>query len=202
MNGGRAGRIDGTNAERQEGGGMGSRASLCVLCLASVVTSCVEGESTTTPTQVPTPLPTPSGSFAIVSSAPAFNATVTGRESDLQGISDLAVTFQMTYPESLSNVYFSLQLFGGSTECLRSQIAYSRRLHSSPAWAYAAGTTAVYRSEFFVRDNQQPGCGASFTTNRIRFVLQDRNQVDPGTGQLRTLYFQDVSGGWTFAFAR
>ena len=179
---------------------MGTRASLGLLCLACIVASCGEGKSTLPTT--PPPQPTPSGTFSIVSSSPAFGATLTGRESDLQGISGLAVTFQMTYPESLSKVYFSLQLWNGSTECLRSQIGYYRRLDSSPADAYAAGTTAVYRSEFFVRDNQQPGCGASFTTNRIRFVLQDRNQLDPGTGQLRTLYFHDVSGGWSFAFAR
>jgi hypothetical protein len=180
---------------------MGVRAVLGLSCLAGVLTACGENGGTTTPTP-PTPPPPPSGTFAVVSSSPAFNATLTGRESDLQGISDLAVTFQMTYPESLSSVYFSLQLWNGSVECLRSQIAYSSRLDSSPATAYAAGTTAVYRSEFFVRDNQQPGCGTSFSTNRIRFVLQDRTQIDPGTGQLRTLYFQDVSGGWSFVFPR
>ena len=170
--------------------------------LAVAQTACSEGDGVTTPVQAPVPQSTPPGSFSITSSSPTFGATLTGRDSDLQGVTSLTVTFQMTYTESLSNLFFVLSLFDGSTECLRSQIAYSRRLDSSPAWAYAAGTTAVYRSEFFVRDNQQPGCGTRFTTNRIRFVLQDHNQVDPGTGQLRTLYWQEVNGGWNFSFAR
>ena len=183
---------------------MRSRAVRILLCgpLAVALTACSEGGGSSTPVQAPVPQSTPPGTFSITSSSPTFGATLTGRDSDLQGVTGLTVTFQMTYTESLSSLFFVLSLFDGTTECLRSQIAYSRRLDSSPAWAYAAGTTAVYRSEFFVRDNQQPGCGSRFTTNRIRFVLQDHNQIDPGTGQLRTLYWQEVSGGWTFSFAR
>ncbi len=166
--------------------------------------ACGEGGSGNepTPVQTTTPPPVPTGTFAIETSTPAFGGTVMGRESDLQGVSGLTVTFQWTYGESLSDVYFVLALFNGSTECLRSQIAYSRRLDSSPSSAYAAGTTARYRSEFFVRDNQQPGCGSSFTTNRVRFTLQDRTRIDPATRQLQTLYWTEVSGGWTFSFAR
>lgn len=180
---------------------------LLLLILAAfglALTACGEGGSVAdpTPAQTTVPPPAPTGTFAIVSSNPTFGGSVTGRESDLQGTAGLTVTFQMTYEQSISDMYFVVGLFNGNLECLRSQIAYSRRLDSSPAWAYAAGTTAVYRSEFFVRDNQQPGCGAAFTTNRIRFTLQDRKQIDPGTGQLRTLHWQEVSGGWTFAFAR
>lgn len=177
---------------------------LIVVGLGLALPACDEGETVSdpTPAQTTLPPPPPTGTFAIETSTPAFGGTVTGRESDLQGVSGLAVTFQWTYGESLADVYFVLALFNGSTECLRSQIAYSRRLDSSPANAYAAGTTARYRSEFFVRDNQQPGCGSSFTTNRIRFTLQDRSQVDPVTRQLRTLYWTEQSGGWTFAFAR
>ena len=184
---------------------MSSRVLLLLILgsLGLALTACGGGGSVADPTPAQTtPPPPPTGTFAIVSSNPALGGSVTGRESDLQGTASLTVTFQMTYAQSISDMYFVLGLFGGSAECLRSQIAYSKRLDSSPAQAYAAGTTAVYRSEFFVRDNQQPGCGAAFTTNRIRFTLQDRTQIDPGTGQLRTLYFQEVSGGWTFAFAR
>lgn len=173
-----------------------------VLALGATITSCVEGDTIVLVQPTPQPQPTPQGAFAVVSSSPAFGGSVTGRDSDLQGTGALQVTFHMSYSESISDLYFVLGLYNGSQECLRSQIGYSRRLDGSPAHAYAAGTTAAYRSEFFVRDNQQPGCGASFTTTRIRFTLQDRRQVDPGTGQLRTLYWQEVSGGWTFAFAR
>lgn len=154
------------------------------------------------PAQTTFPPPPPTGTFVVLSSDPAFGGTVTGRESDLQGTSGLTVTFQMTYAQSISDVYFVLGLFDSNMECLRSQVAYSRRLDGSPAAAYAAGTTAVYRSEFFVRDNQQPGCGGGFTTTRLRFTLQDRTQVDPATGQPRTLFWQEWVGGWTFAFAR
>lgn len=183
---------------------MSSRLPVLLIVVGLALPACDEGETVSDPTPAQTTLPPPpaTGTFAIETSTPAFGGTVTGRESDLQGVSGLTVTFQMTYGESLSELYFVLALFNGSTECLRSQISYSRRLDSSPPFAYAAGTMARYRSEFFVRDNQQPGCGSSFTTNRIRFTLQDRTRVDPATGQLRTLYWQEVSGGWTFAFAR
>jgi hypothetical protein len=185
---------------------MSSRVLLVLILvpLSLALMACGEGGSVTDPTPAQTtfPPPPPTGTFAIMSSNPVLGGSVTGRESDLQGTAGLTVTFQMTYAQSLSEMYFVVGLFNGSVECLRSQIAYSRRLDSSPAQAYAAGTTAVYRSEFFVRDNQQPGCGAGFTTNRIRFTLQDRTQIDPGTRQLRTLYWEEVSGGWTFAFAR
>jgi len=185
---------------------MSSRVLLLLILgtLGLALTACGEGGSVAepTPAQSTSAPPPPTGTFAIVSSNPILGGSVTGSESDLQGTASLTVTFQMTYAQSISDTYFVLGLFNGSVECLRSQIGYSRRLDSSPAQAYAAGTTAVYRSEFFVRDNQQPGCGAGFTTNRIRLTLQDRTQIDPGTGQLRTLYWQEVSGGWTFTFAR
>ena len=184
---------------------MRSRKWLVFACvsLAALQLTCGEGDGGgPTPVQSPVPQSTPLGTFAIVSSSPASGATLTGRDSDLQGVTGLTVTFQMSYTQSIADMYFVLALFDGGTECLRSQIGYSRRLDSSPAFVYEAGTTATYRSEFFVRDNQQGGCGASFTTNRIRFALQDRKQVDPATGQLRTLFWQEVTGGWSFVFVR
>jgi len=172
----------------------------------SAVTACGGGGGgqTTTPTTPasPTPSPPPAGAFAVVGSSPAFGATVTGPDSDLQGVSELSVTFQMSYAESISDMYFVLELLSGSTECLRSQIGYADRLDGGPPRSYAANTTAEYRCRFFVRDNQQPGCGQSFTTDRIRFILQDRTQLEPGTNELRNLLSQDASGGWTFVFAR
>jgi hypothetical protein len=111
------------------------------------------------------------------------------------------VTFQVTYTQSISDVYFVLELMSGNLECLRTQVAYCLP-NGSPLRSYTASSTATYRCEFFVRDNQQFGCGTRFTTDRVRFVLQDRTLIDPATNQLRTLFTQDASGGWTFAFAR
>jgi hypothetical protein len=137
-----------------------------------------------------------------VDSSPAFGTIVTGPESDLQGVGQLSVTFQMTYAESIPDVYFVLELLRGDSECLRSQIAYAVRQDGGPAHSFEARTTAEYRCFFFVRDNQQAGCGRSFTTDRIRFILLDRTQLDARTGGLRELFSQDVIGGWSFVFAR
>lgn len=169
--------------------------------LVLALTACGESGSVTPPPTTPTPTPqsTPSGNFAVVASNPAFGGTVRGSDSDLQGVTSLQVTFHMTYSESIPDFYFVLQLLNGSTECLRSQIAYSTRLDPSPPRTYTAGTTAGFQSYFFVRDNQQPSCGASFTTNRVRLVVED---IDPVTGQPRRLLTQEASGGWTFVFAR
>jgi len=173
------------------------------LATASLV-ACGGGGSTSSPTPTPmppTPTPAPAGTFAVIESSPGFGATVVGPDSDLQGVSDLTVTFDMTYEESISEVYFVLALLDGTTECLRSQVAYARRVDGGAPRTYSAGTTARYRCEFFVRDNQQVGCGPTFSTNRIRLVLQDHSQIDPDTG-LRTLFTEEVSGGWSFVFAR
>jgi len=167
--------------------------------LALALTACGD-EGVTTPT--PTPTPTPTGTFSVVSVSPSFGATVSGSDSDLQGILGLEVTFQMSYPQSISDIYFVLELRSGTTECLRSQIAYTTRPDGGPFYSYPGGTTATYRTWFFVRDNQQAGCGARFATDRMRFVLQDRSAIDPTTGQPRTLFTQEESGGWAFEFAR
>src|SRR5262249_17728395 len=154
-----------------------------------------------TESPTPAPPPTPPGTFVIVSTSPAFGGTVTGSQSDLQGTSGLAVTFQMTYTQPISDGYFVLELMSGSLECLRSQIGYCLP-NGSTLRNYAASSTVTYRCEFFVRDNQQFGCGTRYTTDRVRFILQDRALIDPATNQLRTLFTNDVSGGWTFSFAR
>jgi hypothetical protein len=66
------------------------------LCLALAAVGCDEGGGVTEP-PTPTPQATPLGTFAIVSASPAFGGTVSGSQSELQGTSGLAVTFQMTY---------------------------------------------------------------------------------------------------------
>ena len=93
------------------------------------------------------------------------------------------------------------ELLDGDTECLRSQIAYSSRVDAGALRSYSAGTTARYRCEFFVRDNQQASCGSTFSTNSIRLVLQDRSQFGSDMGP-RTLFTGEASGGWSFVFAR
>jgi hypothetical protein len=141
--------------------------------------------------------PTPAGSpqsFVILSSTPAFGGTVFGRgDSDLQGTTGFIVNFQVV--SSGRPVYFTIELLNGSTECLRTQIAYSALTSSS-------GNTFAYTSNFFLRDNQQRSCGARFTTDRIHFILQSADPaLAAGTGApVITLFTQDVSGGWTFSF--
>ena len=179
---------------------MQSRITAWPLCLALAAFGCGEGGSVTqSPT--PAPQPTPAGTFAIVSTNPPFGETVTGPQSDLQGTSGLAVTFQLSYTQPIADGYFVLELMGGSLECLRTQIAYCLP-NGSTLRNYAASSTLTYRCEFFVRDNQQFGCGTRYTTDRLRFILQDRTVIDSATNQLRTLFTQDGSGAWTFSFAR
>jgi hypothetical protein len=170
------------------------------LCVALAAIGCGEGAKVSEP-PTPTPRATPLGTFGIVSASPAFGGTVSGLESDLQGTSSLAVTFQMTYTQPVSDVYFVLEALSGSLECLRTQVAYCQP-NGGPPRSYPAFSTVTYRCDFFVRDNQQLSCGSRFTTDRVRFVLQDRTLIDPATNQLRTLFTQDASGGWTFTFAR
>lgn len=154
-----------------------------------------QGGVATQPSSPSTPSPTPTlaGSFSVVSSNPAVGATVFGESSDLQGTSGLAVTIQTTSATSVSSAYFVLSLLNGTTECLRTQIAYCDRTDGLSG-SYSAGVPATYRCTFFVRGNQEPSCGARFTTNRVRFTLQ--------TGGRDTLFAQETAGGWSFVFAR
>mgnify|MGYP000931526719 CR=1 FL=1 len=148
-----------------------------------------------TPTQPALPSPTPTGSFTLVSSTPAFGGQVSGQNSDLQGTSGLTVTLQTTSLTAIPSAYFVLELLNGTTECLRTQIAYCTRTDGGVAGSYAAGESATYRCAFFLRDNQQASCGAQFTTNRMRFILQARGSND-------VLLSQEAAGGWSFVFSR
>ena len=120
---------------------------------------------------------------------------MSGQDSDLQGTTGLTVTIQTASSESILSAYFVLELLRGTTECLRTQIAYCTRTDGGRSGIYTAGAPAVYRCTFFVRDNQQPTCGTGFTTDRMRFILQTR-------GTNSTLFAQDANGGWSFVFAR
>lgn len=163
--------------------------------LALALSACgSDGATPAQPIAPPTPSPPPSGTFAVVSSSPVFGSTVFGRDSDLQGTSELTVTIQTTYSGSIPSAYFVLALLNGTTECLRTQIAYCARADGGPWGTYTPGESATYRCTFFVRDNQQPTCGSRFTTNRMRFILQTRGTND-------TLFLQEANGGWSFVFS-
>jgi hypothetical protein len=151
------------------------------------------GSQGTTPAQPTTP--SQAGSFAVVSSSPAFGGTVFGQNSDLQGTSGLTVTIQTASSTSVSSAYFVLELLNGTTECLRTQIAYCSRTDGGASGSYSAGEAATYRCAFFLRDNQQPTCGAGFTTSRMRFILQARDTNS-------TVFTQETTGGWSFVFSR
>jgi hypothetical protein len=119
---------------------------------------------------------------------------VSGQPGDLSGTKELAIAFQMTYSESIPSFSYVVELLNGQTECLRAGSAYCPRTDDSPLFnSYTAGRSATFLCQFFIRDSQQPTCGPTFTTDRIRFVLQDQS-----TNQ--TLFVQEVSGGWTFKF--
>ena len=163
-----------------------------VLALAAGVVACSDSPTPTIP-PTPTPTPAPTGTFGVVSASPGFGGLVSEPESDEQGTSSLTVTFQVTYTGAIPSPYFVVVLLNGPTECLRTQVAYCT-LTGGGGTPSSFGT-ATYRCPFFVRDSQQPSCGAHFTTDRVRLVLQDRDT-------LRTVFTQEVSGGWTFSFAR
>jgi hypothetical protein len=163
--------------------------------LALTLSAC--GGDGVTPPPVATPAPTPApaaGTFSVVSSSPAFGGTVSGPSSDLQGTTGLNLTIQTSSSGAIPSAYFVVELLDGTSECLRTQIAYCQRTDGGQSGSYAAGESATYRCTFFVRDNQQPTCGARFTTNRIRFILQSRASSE-------TLFTQDVTGGWSFTFS-
>jgi hypothetical protein len=174
------------------------------LCLASALSGCSDGVSTPTtsptPNTGPAPTPPPTGTFTVARTDPAFGGTVFGpaeamfgQTGDISGTTGLAVPFQMTYPESIPSFFLVVELLNGQTECLRTQGGYCTRTDGSPlSNSYAAGSTATFLCQFFVRDSQQPTCGPTFTTDRIRLVLQNEAR--------HTLFVQEVSGGWTFKF--
>lgn len=167
------------------------------ICLMMMLSSCgSEATHPTTPAPAavqPTPL---AGAFAVIQSDPPYGGTVLGAQSDLQGTKNLFVFVQTSSARRVSSAYFVLELLDGTTECLRTQIAYCQR-YSAGAWGSyePPGESALYGCGFFVRDNQQPSCGRTFTTTRQRWVLMDRD-----TGE--TLVTQEAAGGWSFAFSQ
>jgi hypothetical protein len=162
--------------------------------LALTLWACGGGGAASGPSAAPGATPTPpAGTFSVVSSSPAFAGTVSGPSNDLAGTTGLSVTIQTSSSSAIPSAYFVVELLDGATECLRTGIYYCDRTDGGTAGTYVAGEPATYRCTFFVRDNQQPSCGARFTTNRIRFILQSRPSLE-------TVFTQEVTGGWSFVF--
>ena len=170
----------------------------CTLTFVFVVLNGCGGAGSAGPTAAvvptPAPAPTPSGQFALTTVAPIFGATITSSFTDLQGIV-MDVRFRASPPETVNEAFFVLALLNGTTECLRSQIAYCTRTEGGSGTSFPAGAFTGYSCRIFIRDNQQPSCGLSFTTNRVRLLLQER-------GSPRTVFTADADGGWSFQFAR
>jgi hypothetical protein len=145
-------------------------------CLASALSGC-SNDGVSTPTRGPTPTPPPTGTFAVASTTPASGGTVfgpaeavSGQPGDLSGTKELAIAFQMTYSESIPSFSYVVELLNGQTECLRAGSAYCPRTDDSPLFnSYTAGRSATFLCQFFIRDSQQPTCGPTFTTDRIRY---------------------------------
>lgn len=137
---------------------------------------------------------TPPSRFEIAVASPDFGVTIVSPNRDVQAIGDIGLIFRVSSPETVVNGFFVLALLDGARECLRSQIGYCARSDAAPTATFPADTFTVYSCRTFLRDNQQPSCGTSFTTNRVRLILQDRTT-------LRTVFTADVGGGWSFRFA-
>jgi len=175
------------------------RMRVASICLASALSGC-NNDGVSTPTRGPTPTPPPTGTFAVASTTPAFGGTVFGpaeamfgQTGDISGTTGLAVPIQITYSDSIPSFFFVVELLNGQTECLRAPNGNCDRTDGSPLLnSYAAGSSATFLCRFFVRDSTQPTCGPTFTTDRIRLVLQNEAR--------HTLFVQEVSGGWTFKF--
>lgn len=166
------------------------------ICLALALSACGSDTGRPTTPQPAAVQPTPlMGAFAIVQSDPPFGGTVLGAASDLQGTENLFVVLTTSSARMLTSAYFVLELLDGTTECIRTQIAYCRRSDGGVHGFYAPGESATYSCRFFVRDNQQPSCGRTFTTTRQRWILIDR-----ATGE--TVVTQEAAGGWSFVFAQ
>ena len=150
---------------------------------------------TVSPSPTPTPAVPPAGAFAVIETVPPLGSTVSSAGSDLEGLSTLNVTLSTSSTRSIASAYFVLELLDGSTECLRTAIAYCRRTDGGTWGEYRAGEAANYKCTWFVRDNQQPSCGRAFVTTRLRWILVDNSTRE-------TVVTAESPGGWSFAFGR
>ncbi len=150
---------------------------------------------TVSPTPTPAPTPPPAGAFAVLETVPPLGGTVSSDGSDLDGLSALNVTLSTSSTRSIASAYFVLELLDGSTECLRTAIAYCHRTDGGESGIYRAGEAANYKCTWFVRDNRQPSCGRAFTTTRLRWILMDNATRE-------TVVTAESPGGWSFAFGR
>ena len=146
--------------------------------------------------------PTANANFTILSGIPPFQGTVLGTETTpsncntafdaigCEQTGNLTLNFEVSYDtKPVYNVngapQFVIELMRGSTECLRTAIAYSTPTTS-------VGNTFGFTVSDFHRDIGHPACGTSFTTDSVLFILS--------TNSGQTLFTQAIAGGWTFTF--
>jgi len=140
----------------------------------------------TTPTPPPPTTPTVQGAVNLVASFPPGGGTVQLASDPNAGSPVPEVTFDVLYGADVSSPHFELNLWRGTDLCFSSQNAYATRLDSgSPE--YKAGTTARYRVAWWAA--RQPGCGSSFTTDRLEFFWGWPSA---------SLFTQNLGVGWSF----
>jgi hypothetical protein len=140
--------------------------------------------SASTPT-VTTP-PAPMGNVNLVSSAPPTGGLVMLPSDQKAGTPIPEVVFEVTYGANVAEPWFEINLWRGPDLCFSTSKAYAQRL-DGPDVPYAAGTTARYVVNWWTA--RQPGCGATFLTDRFEFFWGRASS---------SLFTQNLSLGWNF----
>jgi hypothetical protein len=146
----------------------------------------------------------PTGSFAVLSTSPAAGGTVPlpagffDFQSNGNGwVSDLTMTIQFTYSQSISNANVFIVLWRGSQQCLVAE-GLVRGAPYGGGFSYVAGSTITQSGNSFTGNSPcRTGAVAaerSFTTDRLQFLLMDANRP----AESRAVFAQDVVMGWHF----
>jgi hypothetical protein len=175
-----------------------TRNALALFLASGLTLSC--GNDTMSPAPPPA---TPTGTFAVLSTSPAAGGTVAlpvGFFDFPQGngwVQGLSVTIQFTFSEPISDATVFIVLWRGSEQCVIAEGLVLGAPYGG-GFNYAAGSTITRSGNSFTGASPCRAGGAagggSFTTDRLQFVLMDRNKP----AESRVLFTQDVAMGWSF----
>ena len=151
----------------------------------------------------PPPPAAPTGTFSVLSTSPAAGGTVAlpaGFFDFPAGngwVQDLSVTIRFTYSEPISDAMVSIVLWRGSQQCLVAEGLVLGAPYGG-GFSYVAASTITQSGNSFTGASPcRAGVAAGerrFTTDRLQFVLMDRNRP----AESRVLFTQDLAIGWSF----
>jgi hypothetical protein len=175
-----------------------TRKGLALFLASGLTLSC--GDDGMSPSAPPA---TPTGTFAVLSTSPLAGGTVAlpvGFFDFPRGngwVQDLTVTVRFTFSEPISDAIVFIVLWRASQECLVAEGLVQGAPYGG-GFNYVAGATITQSGNSFTGTGPCRGGAAAgarrFTTDRLQFVLMDRNR--PAAN--RVVFTQDLAMGWSF----